>query len=266
MGARLTTGFEYTENYVTVNDILDSSAMNNINTDNNISIEQVKYSNEPQIIFIEGNVGAGKTTFLQLIEKSGFFENQFPTEKIAYVYEPVSEWMEYKDSTEKDILTYFYEDQEKYGFSFQWYVFMTRIKAIETAIDAGATMLFVERSIFTDRNVFMKTLFEKGKLQEIEHKMYMDWFDWISVKFLKYSFKFVYLFLSTEKCYERIKERSRDAENIIEYDYLDLLNKKHDEWLNNLSTGERLLLSAEYDNTDSQAIEVYMEKIRHFMV
>ena len=82
----------------------------------------------PYIIFIEGNIGAGKTTFLKLIEKSKYFDEKFPDKKTAYVYEPVNEWQEYKDNSKKDILTYFYEDQEKYGFSFQWYVFMTQLK------------------------------------------------------------------------------------------------------------------------------------------
>lgn len=251
MGSQLTTFYNDIETSVSVNDILNEVESN---------------TTQPQIIFIEGNVGAGKTTFLKLIQNSGFFEKQFPNEKINYVYEPVNEWLQYKDSNEKDILTYFYEDQEKYGFSFQWYVFMTRIKAIEKAVLSGSTLLFVERSIFTDRNVFMNTLFQKGKLKEIEHKMYMDWFNWISDKFLKYSFKFVYLFLSTEKCYERIKKRSRDAENIIEYDYLELLNQKHDEWLNNLPSKDCLLLSSDYNDTDLNAVNIYMEKIRHFMV
>lgn len=216
---------------------------------------------KPLIIFIEGNIGAGKTTFLKLLENSGYFNEKYPNKKIAYVYEPVNEWTEYKDSNGKDILTYFYEDQSRYGFSFQWYVFMTRIRAINKAIEAGADILFVERSIFTDRNVFMKSLYEKGKLSEIEHKMYNDWFDWISAKFLINNYKFVYLYLSTEECYNRILKRSRDAEAVIEYDYLDLINKNHDTWLTTYDEKKCVMLSSEYSPDSETQVNEYLQKI-----
>ena len=66
-----------------------------------------------QIIFIEGNIGAGKTTFLRLIEESGYFDKKYSDKKVAYVFEPVNEWQEYKDNSGTDILTHFYQDQER---------------------------------------------------------------------------------------------------------------------------------------------------------
>jgi deoxyadenosine/deoxycytidine kinase len=224
-----------------------------------------KLKTEPQIIFIEGNIGAGKTTFLKLIENSGYFEEKYPDKKIAYIYEPVVEWQEYKDKSGTDILTHFYQNQEKYGFSFQWYVFMTRIKAINDAIKSGAEILFVERSIFTDKNVFMKTLFQKEKITEIEYKIYIDLFKWICNKMLNYPFKFVYLLLSTEKCYDRIKKRSRDAESVIEYDYLDLINRNHDNWLTSLSDNECIILSSDYSTYNNEVITGYLQKIKNII-
>lgn len=221
-------------------------------------------SNQPYIIFIEGNIGAGKTTFLKKIEESRYFNNKYQDKKIAYVYEPVNEWQEYKDNNGKDILTYFYEDQEKYGFSFQWYVFMTRIKAINKALEDGADILFVERSIFTDKYVFMKTLHKKGKISDIEYKIYNDLFEWFYNKFLTTKYSFVYLRLSTEECYNRILKRARDAESIIEYDYLDLINKNHDEWLCNYNMKQSkqcLSLSSNYSPDNNNQVNQYLELI-----
>lgn len=186
--------------------------------------------NKPLVIFIEGNIGSGKTTFLNLIKDSGYFDKKYCDKKIAYIFEPVNEWQEYRDKTGKDVLTHFYEDQQKYSFSFQLYVYMTRMKAIDNAIAEGAELLFVERSIFTDQKVFMNTLYQCNKVTDIEYKIYLDLFDWINQKLFYINYKFLYLQLSTEKCYERIKKRSRQAETIIEYDYLEQLNKNHDNW------------------------------------
>jgi deoxycitidine kinase len=218
-----------------------------------------------KIIFIEGNIGAGKTTFLRLIEKSGYFDNKYSNKNVAYVYEPVNEWQEYKDNSGTDILTHFYQDQDKYAFSFQWYVFMTRIKAIDKAIESGADILFVERSIFTDKNVFMETLFKKEKLHEIEYKIYMDLFEWISAKMFQYSYKFVYMQLSTDKCYQRILKRSRDAESVIEYDYLDLINRNHDKWLTSLDNNKCLILSSNYSTNDNYVINYYLSQIDNIL-
>jgi deoxyadenosine/deoxycytidine kinase len=223
----------------------------------------VKNENNVKLILIEGNIGAGKTTFLKLMQKSNYFKDKYPDKKIAYVFEPVNEWLEYKDSNNKDILTYFYEDQEKFAFSFQWYVFITRIKAIDKAINNGAELLFIERSIFTDRDVFINTLYQKNKLSEIEYKIYMDCFNLVSKKMMSDNFKFVYLQLPTKECHNRIVQRSRDAESIIDYDYLDLINKNHDiSFLNNPKT---LVLNSKYSPDDTEYVNKYFSQINELI-
>ena len=55
------------------------------------------------LIYIEGNIGTGKTTFLNLLEKYlKRFENINYDARI--VLEPVDEWMETKDSDGQNIL------------------------------------------------------------------------------------------------------------------------------------------------------------------
>ena len=137
------------------------------------------------------------------------------------------------------------------------------IKAINKAIEDGADILFVERSIFTDKNVFMKTLYTNEKITEIEYKIYTDLFDWFSEKFLQHNYSFVYLQLSTEECYNRIKKRARDAESIIEYNYLDLINKNHDTWLKKYENKNKkyLCVSSDYSKNDTNTINQYFEMI-----
>ena len=53
----------------------------------------------PTIIFVEGNIGSGKTTFLSLLEK------KYPIGSV--IYEPLEKWTELSDSQGKNILQYF---------------------------------------------------------------------------------------------------------------------------------------------------------------
>ena len=128
------------------------------------------------IIVIEGNIGTGKTTFLKELINSRYLEEQYPGKKIDYIFEPVNQWLNFKDDENINILDKFYNNIEKYGFSFQWLAFMTRVKEITSS---SADIIVVERSVFTDKNVFVKTLYESGKLTNIEWKIYNEWFNWI---------------------------------------------------------------------------------------
>ena len=83
------------------------------------------------LIFVEGNIGTGKTTFVQ------FLEQNLNPEKYNIIYEPVDEWQKLKDSQGKNILEHFYEDQEKWAFAFQMNSFISRVKYIQDALKAN---------------------------------------------------------------------------------------------------------------------------------
>ena len=50
------------------------------------------------LIFVEGNIGTGKTTFVE------FLEHNLKPEKYNIIYEPVDEWQKLKDPNGKNIL------------------------------------------------------------------------------------------------------------------------------------------------------------------
>ena len=68
----------------------------------------------PLIFSIEGNMGAGKTTFVENLKAQ-------IGDKISLVLleEPVNEWQSIKDKEGTDILSHFYKDQKEYAFQFQ---------------------------------------------------------------------------------------------------------------------------------------------------
>lgn len=220
---------------------------------------------QPKIYFIEGNVGVGKSTLLESFKESKYLEKQNSGKKIAYIFEPVNYWINYKDDKDVNILSYFYKDQEKFGFPFQWLVFMSRLKEIMEKVKDKYDIIMIERSVFTDKNVFMKSLYQKDKVTNIEYKIYNDWFVWILEQFNLPKSQFIYLKISTDLCLERIRIRNREAERGIDYDYLDCLNVNHDEWLSNLNEEECLVLDGQYDNINEDSKNEIFEKVNEFI-
>ena len=78
------------------------------------------------MFYIEGNIGAGKSTFITLFEK--YLKKD---EESHLLQEPVESWLNTKDSSGKHILQHYYEDQKKYGFTFQMNAFISRVNDIE---------------------------------------------------------------------------------------------------------------------------------------
>ncbi len=67
-----------------------------------------------KIISIEGNIGSGKSTLLENLKK-----HYVTNENVIFLREPVDDWEKIKDKQGNTMLKKFYDDQEKYSFSFQ---------------------------------------------------------------------------------------------------------------------------------------------------
>ena len=106
---------------------------------------------------------------------------------------------------------------------------------IEDAIRSSDGIVFLDRSLGTDRNVFEKMLHDDGILDKIEHEMYNLWYDFYA-KYVNNNFNEIYIYLKCkpETAYERIKKRGREEEKNISFEYLEKLHKYHEEWLTNL--------------------------------
>ena len=109
----------------------------------------------PTIISIEGNMGVGKTTFINTLQE--YFKDKHP---IHILEEPVSQWQSIKDLSGKDILSHFYENQSKWAFSFQMMAYISRLAILKQAIkDHPDSIIITERSVHSDRHIFAKMLY-----------------------------------------------------------------------------------------------------------
>ena len=77
--------------------------------------------------------------------------------------------MSMKTREGSNLLSEFYKDQEKYSFPFQMNSFISRSKSIHDIIkkNPNQDVIFVERSVFTDKNCFASMLYESGKMNEL---------------------------------------------------------------------------------------------------
>jgi len=170
---------------------------------------------------VEGNIGAGKSTFLKLIEHRL---------DIQVVLEPHEQWQKVGDT--ENLLEKFYADTQRWAYTFQTYAFVTRIMSQQEYAKKNIfSSQLLERSVYSDRYCFAHVAHELGNMNALEWKLYQEWFTWLVDNYTTKPSGFIYLRTSPETCYKRLKKRCRKEEIDISLDYLQALHNKHEKWL-----------------------------------
>ncbi len=201
-----------------------------------------------KVIAIEGNIGVGKSTFTNILKKN--FYNSL------VVSEPVDMWMNMKDDKGDNILGLFYKDINRWAYSFQNLAYVTRMIKISEAINSEYELIFLDRSLGTDKNVFEKMLYDDKVLSELEHKMYELWCDFYQKNIHSGNECIIYLKCDPKTAFERIQKRGREEEKNITLEYLEKLHKYHEMWLN----GKNNVLVIDCDK-DFESSESYQNEI-----
>ena len=220
------------------------------------------------IVSIEGNIGSGKSTLLSNLHK-----HYKDVDNVVFLKEPVDEWEKIKDENGTTMLEKFYADQEKYSFPFQMMAYVSRLKVLRDALKTikesnKKTIIITERSLYTDKMVFAKMLYDSGKIEHINYQIYLSWFDTFSEEFPIH--KVVYVKTSPERCHSRIMKRARDGEGNIPLDYLDSCNKYHNTMLDKISgecvCDDQLILDGNIDIYENeQQVEEWIGEINKFI-
>lgn len=154
-------------------------------------------------IAIDGNIGSGKTFYLNKLQNEGYIVN----------HEDISKWSQW--------LQKYHSDMNRYALGFQ-----LQILYDQTQLPYKPSQLNIyERSPYTLKNIFGDMLFEEQLFdkQEYElHNLYVKKIGWKPDVV-------IYLYCDPDICYERIKDRlSVAGDNQLTVDYLKKLHIKHE--------------------------------------
>jgi deoxyguanosine kinase len=149
-------------------------------------------------LVIEGNIGAGKTTFAKMLS------SEFDAKLILERFE------------ENPFLPKFYKDPEKYSFPLELSFLADRYGQLKKEL--------TNRDLFHQQTIsdyyFMKSLiFAQNTLAQDEYNLYRNFFDIIYERLPKPGL-FVYLHLPEDQLISNIRKRGRDYEMSIDADYL----------------------------------------------
>lgn len=149
-------------------------------------------------LVIEGNIGAGKTSLASLLaEETGS----------RLVLEAFSD---------NPFLAKFYEDPDRYAFQLELSFLSERYHQIKTEL--GHPDLFGQ-SVISDYFLAKSFIFSKYNLKDDEMKLFEKLFSIINLQAPKPDL-YVYLHVPVEKLLENIRNRGRDYEKHIKYEYL----------------------------------------------
>ena len=179
-----------------------------------------------KIISIDGNIGSGKSTFMDHLKK--IYKNN---DSVHFLKEPVDDWNSIKDENNITILENFYNNQDKYSFSFQMMAYISRLALLKDALKENYKVIITERSVETDKYVFAQMLYDDKKIEKINYEIYVKWFD----TFLEDipDIDYIYIRSDPKKALERVLKRNREGES-IPLDYLIKCHMYHDDWMGHI--------------------------------
>jgi len=160
-------------------------------------------------IVIEGNIGAGKTSFASLLA------------------EDCNARLILEQFEENSFLPKFYEDPARYAFPLELSFLADRYQQLKSQFNASD--LFKTFTV-ADYFIFKSLIFASKNLEPLEFGLYSKLFSIVSSVVPKPDM-IVYLYLNLENLKNNIEKRGRPYEQNIQFEYLDKIQKGYLEFL-----------------------------------
>jgi len=160
-------------------------------------------------IVVEGTVGAGKTSLVEILEKcmgmTGFYEMA--------------------DPAADEILQKYYTDKHRWCLTMELFFLHKRFLQIREANEVENAVM--DRSMVGDF-VFVKMQKDSGFLEEMEYELYNSFYQTMS-KIIPTPKLTIYIYCCVDTTLKRIRKRGRIYEMEVEKEYWRKLNSYYDE-------------------------------------
>ncbi|AUF82343.1 deoxynucleoside kinase [Tetraselmis virus 1] len=170
-------------------------------------------------VVVDGNIGVGKSTMLAKL-----------SEHYHVLPEPVDEWcspISHLGEIFPSPLETFYSDPINTALAFQIHVLSSRVKQLTSCANKDGKLMVIERDPF-DMELFVKQSLETGGFTPLEYESFKSICEEIPKAFGIEHVGSVYLRLDPTTCYERIRKRSRGAEDKLDMDHIRRMHDLHE--------------------------------------
>ncbi len=158
-------------------------------------------------IVVSGNIGAGKTSLSQIISEEMGFSIYF------------------EDFQANLFLKNYYQDMKRWAFATQINFLAIRYEQIINHVLVSNIPAVLDRSIYEDKKVFARSLYENGLMSNAEWITYNKLYS-LMVSHLPIPNLLVYIEKSVDELLKNISKRGRNFERIPR-EYLEDLNKRY---------------------------------------
>merc|ERR1711909_3749 len=175
----------------------------------------------PFTILVEGNVGSGKSTFLNTLDSLPDIQ-VFP--------EPVESWQQVG---RQNLLEDMYAEPHRWTTTFQLYTSLTGSSLYLKSQESSSPVVMLERSLYSERYCFVEMLLHSGVITKGEAALLDRWFITMTNTTLTGMEVdlIVYIRSDPDILINRIDRRGRQEEDGLPFSFLQDLHTMHEDWL-----------------------------------